>query len=106
MPVDAYIYASHPGGHREFSVSWRARYVHHVESVMGAHPDGMRYRPPSTAPYPSDNSGYWAVFWEVEDLRPLPEEQHLSLADFTGFEKKKPYGHAFPPEGPMLIDHP
>jgi len=43
MPVDVYIYASHGGGNRDFEVSWHARYVRHVNSEMGAHPDGMRY---------------------------------------------------------------
>jgi len=106
MPVDVYIYASHSDGQQEFDVSWHARYIRHLESMMGAHPDGMKYRPPSTAKYPSDNSGYWAVFWEVEDLQPLLKEQRLLLASLTGFGKKKPYGHAFPPEGPLLIEHP
>lgn len=106
MPVDVYIYASHDGGHRDFEVSWHARYVRHVNSEMGAHPDGMRYRPESTGKYPNDNSGHWAVFWEVEDLQKLPKEQHMSLAQFTGYGKKKAYGHAFPPEGPLLVEHP
>jgi hypothetical protein len=107
MPVDVYIYASHTAGKDpEFGVSWRARYIRHVESVGGAHPDGMRYRPPSTASYPSDNCGYWAVFWEVEGLHPLPKEEHMSPGVFTGFEKQKRYRHAFPPEGPILIEHP
>jgi hypothetical protein len=96
LPVDVYIYASHGGGNRD----------RHVESKMGAHPDGMRYRPESTGKYPNDNSGHWAVFWEVEDLQELPKEQHMSLAQFTGFGKPKAYGHAFPPEGPLLIEHP
>ena len=106
MPVDVYIYASHPDGQHEFEVSWHAPYIGHVEGNMGAHPDGMKYRPPSTGKYPNDNSGHWAVFWEVEDLQPLPKEQHISLAQLTGFGEKKAYGHAFPPEGPLLIEHP
>lgn len=106
MPVDVYIYASHGGGNRDFEVSWHARYVRHVNSEMGAHPDGMRYRPESTGKYPNDNSGHWAVFGEVEDLQKLPKEQHMSLAQFTGYGKKKAYGHAFPPEGPLLVEHP
>ena len=106
MPVDVYIYASHSAEHRDFEVSWHARYLGHVDSIMGAHPEGMKYRPPSTGQYPSDNSGHWAVFWEVEDLQPLPKDQQTSLGDLTGFGKKKAYGHAFPPEGPLLIEHP
>jgi hypothetical protein len=106
MPVDVYIYASHPDGQWDYDVSWRARYIQHVESTMGAHPDGMKYRPASTGKYPNDNSGHWAVFWEVEDLERLPKEQRIVLAALTGFGKKKSYGHAFSPEGPLLIEHP
>ena len=106
MAVDVYIYASDADGDRDFKVTWQARYVRHVESKMGAHPAGMKYRPPSTENYPNDNSGYWAVFWEVEDLHRLRQDQYMSLAQLTGFGNKKPYGHAFPPEGPLLIKHP
>jgi hypothetical protein len=105
-PVDVYIYASHGGGDREFATSWHARYIGYVDSQMGAHPAGMRYRPPSNGQSASDNSGYWAVFWEVENLQQLPEEKRISLADLTGYGKKKAYGHAFPPEGPIIIEHP
>jgi hypothetical protein len=66
----------------------------------------MRYRPLSTGKYPNDNSGHWAVFWEIEELQPLAKEQRMELSSFTGFGKKKPYGHAFPPEGPLLVEHP
>src|SRR6267143_4545033 len=95
MPVDVYIYASHAEGQRDFEVSWHARYIRHVDGEMGAHPDGMKYRPLSTGKYPNDNSGHWAVFWEVEDLQPLLKEQRMVLAGLTGFGKKKSYGHAF-----------
>lgn len=106
MPVDVYLYASHADGHHDFEVSWRGRYIRHVESIGGAHPDQMQFRPPSTASNPSDNSGHWAVFWEVEDLEQLPVHQRLALAEFTGFGKAKAYGHSFPPEGPLLVEHP
>jgi hypothetical protein len=39
-------------------------------------------------------------------LKRLPREQRMVLAELTGFGKKKSYGHAFAPEGPMLIEHP
>src|ERR1017187_5648212 len=101
MPVDVYIYASHAEGYFDPEISWRGRYIRHVESDLGAHPEGMRYRPESTAKYSDDNSGHWAVFWELEDLEPVLEDQRLSLAELTGFGKKKAYGHAFAPEGPL-----
>src|SRR3974377_1608977 len=93
LPVDVYIYASHTGEYPAPQISWRGRYIGHVESIGGAHPDGMRYRPSSTAKYLNDNSGHWAVFWEVEELEPVPVHQCIPLVEFTGFDKEKPYGH-------------
>jgi len=104
-PTDVYIYASRtpvPLLH----VSWRAVYIGHVESQNGAHPQGMRFRPPSTAKYPEDNIAYWAVFWEVTELHELSEAERIPVSHFTGFGKPKPYKVGFIPEGPLLIEHP
>jgi hypothetical protein len=106
LPVDVYIYPSHAGGVRVFEVSWRGVYVGSVESQDGAHPEGMKYRPPSTAKYPADNLGLWAVFWEVAELQEIVQSKRMSVGQFTGFGKKKSYGHSFPPEGPLLVEHP
>jgi hypothetical protein len=103
MPVDVYIYASHNDGQGHCDASWHARYIRHVESKRGTHPDGMEYRPLSTAKVSERHS---KLFWEVEDLRRLPKEQRMALAELTGFGKKKSYGHAFAPKGPLLIEHP
>jgi hypothetical protein len=105
-PVDVYIYESHGDGHSDFRVSWRARYIHSVEVQDGAHPDGMKYRPPSTGKYANDNIGHWAVFWELDSLERVPEGERIHVSEFTGYGKKKAYGHAFSPEGLMLIKHP
>jgi len=105
MPADVYIYASHDGP-PQFEASWYGRYVGHVEGVNGAHPAGMRYRPPSTGKYLADNEGFWAVFWEVQDLRQLPVGKRIPLADLTGFGKAKLYRSGFVPEGPVIIEHP
>jgi hypothetical protein len=106
LPADVYIYPSHAGGPRVCEVSWQGVYLRSVESSDGAHPEGMKYRPPSTAKYPADNLGHWGVFWEVADLRELAPADRMSVGQFTGFGKKKPYGHSFPPEGPLLVEHP
>jgi hypothetical protein len=50
--------------------------IHSVEVQDGAHPDGMKYRPPSTGKYVSDNIGHWAVFWELDSLERIGERQH------------------------------
>jgi hypothetical protein len=106
LPVDVYLYASHADGTGLLEASWQARYIGHVESLGGAHPLGMKYRPPTTAQYAKDSSGKWAVFWEVEDLRELAPAQRLALGAFTGFGQRKPYGKPFVPEGPILVEHP
>jgi len=107
MPVDVYIYESYGSGQYDFRVSWRARYLRFEGAVNGAHPDGMMYRPASTAKNPGDNEGGdWLLFWEVDSLIEIPEEQRVHVGTFTPFGKKKPYGNSFAPHGPLLIKHP
>lgn len=106
LPVEVFIYASHARRAPRLVVSWKALYIGHVESDNGAHPDRMKFRPPSTERYLEDNHGYWAVFWEVQDLRRLDEGQHIPTGRFWGLEKRKSYGSNFVPEGPILIRYP
>jgi hypothetical protein len=106
MAVDAYIYASHGDGPLSFEASWHARYIGHVESVRGAHPAAMRYRPPSTAKYGTDNEGFWAVFWEVEELREIAPDDRIPVRMFCGVGKSKAYSRGFVPEGPLLVKRP
>jgi hypothetical protein len=106
LPVDVYIYASHSTGPIHLVVSWHAQYISHVESIGGAHPEGMRVRPPSTAKYIDDNLGHWAIFWEVEQLREIPPDERIPTGEFRGLNKHKPYKQNFIPEGPILIVHP
>jgi hypothetical protein len=106
LPVDVYIYASRTNAPLVSEASWKGRYVRNVDSVNGAHPAGMRYRPPSTAANPSDNLGHWAVFWEVEELAELPDDGVIRLDELTAVDKRERYGPSFIPEGPLLIEHP
>jgi len=106
-PVDVFIYESHGSGQYDFRVSWRARYLKNVPAINGAHPDGMTFRPESTAKYPGDNEGGdWLLFWEVDSLQPISDEERVHVGTFSPFGKKKPYGNSFAPRGPMLIEHP
>jgi hypothetical protein len=107
-PVDVYIYASHTDGPLVLDVTWHAEYMGHVDSIAGAHPAGMQYRPPSTGKYANDNEGHWAVFWEVQGLRQLPTPNRLRLADLAGFAKRNAYRPGFVREGPCSssIDEP
>ncbi len=101
QPVDVYIYASHREGHPDGETFWRATYVGHVESHLGAYPGSMRFRPKSTA----DDTAF-AVFWEVETLKPVAASEWCQVSNLTGFERIRPYGQPFVPEGPILIQHP
>jgi hypothetical protein len=106
-PVDVYIYESYGSGQYDFRVSWHARYLQNVGAINGAHPDKMTFRPASTAKYLGDNEGGdWLVFWEVDSLHELPEQNRIHVGAFTPFGKKKPYGNSFVPRGPMMIQHP
>ena len=105
-PVSVYIYASYEHADGPPAATWMARYAGHVESNHGAHPDGMRYRPPTTADYPADNLGHWAVFWEVESLRRLGEDDWIPTHAFGGYGKKGKYKKGFVPEGPLVVSPP
>jgi hypothetical protein len=104
--IDVYIYASLSGPQEVRAAPWRGVYVGHVESVGGAHPAGMQFRPPSTAQRESDNAGHWAVFWEVGELRRVPESEYIPIGQFTGYGKRRAYPVNFAPEGPLLVEHP
>ena len=87
-----------------FIISWFGWYEHCVDSVNGAHPEGMIFRPPSTAKYPLDNKGHWAAFWHVRGLRELPKEKRLAIGKIKGFEGGWRKGS--PPRGPELVTLP
>ena len=71
VPVNVYIYASGDPSSEKFEASWYGRYIGHVQGKNGTHPEEMIFRPSSTAKYPGDNKGHWAVFWELDELREL-----------------------------------
>ena len=106
LAVDVYIYASKEPGEGYPAVSWTGRYVGHVEGVNGAHPQGMKYRPPSTAANVSDNRGHWAVFWELDRLHRLAEHERLLTHQLQGYEKRSKYKKSFVPERPLIVEHP
>lgn len=103
--VDVLIYASHANSDGPASVTWRAKYIGHVEAKNGAHPEGMKYRPPSTAEHPSDNVGFWAVFWEVADLYELSADEITPVKELQGMAGKY-FKASFVPEGPIIVPNP
>lgn len=104
-PVPVLIYASMTDIDGPPSVTWRARYLGHVHSKNGAHPDGMKYRPPSTGEHPSDNVGHWAVFWEVDELHRLRADEIILIKSLQGLSGKY-YKPEFVPEGPIIVQNP
>ena len=106
QPVDVYICASHAPGRPSFKVSWHGIYLGHVKGIHGAHPQGMQFRPPSTAKYEDDNYGHWAFFWEVTQLWELAPQEHIPLCRFYGWDKRRFYEKNFIPEGPILVHQP
>jgi len=105
-PVPVLFYASHDGASYPPMVSWTARYLRHVEGRGGAHPEGMTFRPSSTAKYRKDNSGHWAVFWEVDDLRKLAVEQQVRIDGLKSGTSGKPLASGYRPEGPIVVFNP
>lgn len=105
-PVDVYIYASHAHEDGPIRATWAAIYVGFVKSPDGSHPHGPKYRPPSTFKYPTDNKGHWALFWEVTDLRRLPDAEAFPIRDLRGWKHRTKYNKFFVPEGPLIIERP
>ena len=102
-PVPVLIYPSHEDApvKNSFVACWFGWYAGHVTSKGGAHPDGMIHRPQSTQQYQSDNTGHWAAFWHVRDLRELPAEKRVPIGKIGtvkgGWRKNAP------PRGPELV---
>jgi len=101
-PVDVYIYASWAGVKEVWAATWHGIYIGYVESIGGAHPNGMEFRPESTKTDTNDS----AIFWEIKELRRLPEAEHRPLNNFIGYDKKVTYKKNFKPERPLLVEHP
>lgn len=75
-----------------------------VESRGGSYPGDLRLLPPSTQRYADDVSGYWAVYWHVAQLEPLPSDDWIDVADLRNFKTDKRYGRPFVPEGPITSE--
>lgn len=107
QPVPMLIYPSHEDvpSKQSFRVSWVGRYVGHVHSNHGAHPEGLRYRPPSTAKNPGDNLGHWAIFWHLDALRQLSLDEYIPIGELQSHSTKK-WLKAAPPRGPVLVEIP
>ena len=99
--VEVFIYASDPAGDQPLNskVSWRGLYIGHVPSRNGRYPGKLKFRPPSTA----TDKPTWAVFWEVQELKPLTSP--IAIASLKGLGKKSNYTSRFIPEGPLLIEY-
>ena len=99
MPVDVYIYASHPEGSFEGKATWHARYIRLEPERHRAKP----YRPMLAA---ETDAWEGEVYWIVERLRRTEASEHISVTDFIPLGRTKPYGKSFPPHRPLLVEHP
>jgi hypothetical protein len=106
FPAPVLIYASDDQAKFPLKATWSATYAGSVETANGRHPAGMKYRPASTAQYPGDNVGHWAVFWEVSDLSHLGHADGVLISSLYGFRSKKRYTPGFRPEGPLIVENP
>lgn len=98
--VKVLIYASNPKDPSFIpQVTWQGLYIGHVDSRRGRHPQGMKFRPSTTANEPLTA----AVFWEITDMKPL--EIPLKISNFKAFGKKEPYQSRFFPEKPLMIEY-
>ena len=105
--VPVLIYPSHEdvAAKLTFAVAWTGWYSGHVNSKMGAHPDGMKYRPPSTATHPGDNSGHWAVFWHVRDLS-RRRGKPVGISSLESYKRPGFWRMDAPPIGPEVVARP
>ena len=104
--VDVFIYPSGSAKQGQPKVRWRAKYLRTIDSINGAHPVGMRFRPTSTEKYATDNQGHWAVFWEVTELTELAKEDALKMSIFVIASSGKPLFSSYIPRGPILVHAP
>ena len=103
-PCDVLIYASDAHLPGPPKVTWKARYVRFVEAKAGGHPDGMKFRPPTTVNHNADNHGHWFIFWEVSDLQQLPTSEQVEIAKLKSIENKGKLAKSFIPRGPIVIE--
>jgi hypothetical protein len=99
--VEVLIYASNSDADQPLNsqASWHGTYIGHVNSRNGRYPGKAKFRPSSTA----TDKPTWAVFWEVQDLKPLPSP--VKMASLKGLGKKSYYNSRFIPESPLLIEY-
>ncbi len=105
-PVPVLIYASDEGVLARFTtkVSWVGWYIDSEETHTGRHRLGMEHRPPTTAQYPDDNLGKWAVFWHVEKLSRLAAKDCFPISKLQTI--KGGWRKDAPPLGPNLVAAP
>lgn len=105
--VPVLIYLSHEDDSAKltFQVTWVGWYIDHVNRQNGAHPEGMKHRPPSTADHPADNIGFWAIFWHAAGVRELPPGQHPPISSLEGY-KSGYWRKNHPPRGPEIVAMP
>ena len=78
MPVDVYIYASHPEGSFEGKATWHARYIR-------LEPERHRAKPYRLMLAAETDAWEGEVYWIVERLRRTEASEHIFRHRFHSF---------------------
>jgi hypothetical protein len=105
-PPVAYLYASHVAQNVGPKVTWEALHIGHIEARSGSYPGNLKYRPTSATEHPADLAGHRAVYWHLADLKQLPREDWVDIADIRRYRTQMPFGKGFVPEGPIIVGNP
>lgn len=89
-----------------YEICWTGSYTGHVRAPGGIHPEKMRYRPDVARQYPTDMSGYWAIYWHVSELKRLPDGDWRPISSLRSHKSGKFWKAGSPPRGPEIVERP
>jgi len=94
------IYASMTSRLGAPAIGWTGKYQQYVTSRAGSHPARARFRPASCKD--EDASGYWAGFYEITDLRELPDDECFLIRSLRA-KGGSSFNDEFIPRGPVIL---
>ncbi len=106
VPVLIYPSSEDADVKMSYLIKWTGWYIKHVQSELGAHPNGKKYRPATAEKYAGDRSGYWAVYWHVAGLTKLAEENFKPVSSLKSYQTGKYWKAGHPPRGPEIVARP
>ena len=107
--VPTLIYPSYEGiaAKLTLTVAWTGWYIGHVVEYSDKLFDEETHRPPTTVKYhpAGDNAAGWAIFWRVEGLEKLPEDETVEIRQLESYTSGS-WRRDAPPRGPELVRRP